>query len=266
MMIHERLSIADDTMLASYAEHIQRYEFALPFCQGARVLDAGCGTGYGARFLAANGAASVVAVDISEAALAEAEGGFALPNLRFERRDVETLADDPALVGRFDVVVNFENLEHVPHPERLIASAAEVLKPGGRYITSTPNGEISDRDARGKPVNPFHVEEYTQYQLETMLAGRFPERSYHGQWLTHSGRLRKIRARELFDQLCEAYYNPANRLGRAIRRLAGRPAAAPPRFTAGMDHYPGDHAIAPIASVAFPWPAEVLIAVARLAP
>lgn len=261
-MTHERLSLADQTILASYAEHIQRYEFALPHCRGKRVLDAGCGTGYGAHFLAANGAVSVVAVDISDAALAEARQHYQLPNLRYEKRNVEEFENAQELHGAFDVIINFENLEHVPHPERLVRGAAKILSPsGGKYVTSTPNGAISDRDEHGKPMNQHHVEEYTLDQLQALVSPHFGQISIHGQWLTHSGKLRKLRARELFDQLCEAYYNPLSRIGRSLKRLSGKAVAIPPQFTAGQDHYPGDHQIAPHDSGTFLWPPEVLIAV-----
>ena len=39
-MSYERLSLNDASIIASYAEHIQRYEFALQYCRGKRVLDA----------------------------------------------------------------------------------------------------------------------------------------------------------------------------------------------------------------------------------
>src|SRR5580698_10136591 len=103
----ERLSLGDKSLLYSYADHFLRYEWVLQFCRGRRVLDAGCGTGYGSHFLAANGASAVLAVDISEEALSEATQNYRLDNLRYERRDVETLGDDQALSGQFDVVVNF---------------------------------------------------------------------------------------------------------------------------------------------------------------
>ena len=58
-----------DELLA--AEHLARYEWAGGLAPGRRVLDAGCGTGYGAEMLAAAGAASVMGVD-SAAAVVEA--------------------------------------------------------------------------------------------------------------------------------------------------------------------------------------------------
>lgn len=261
-MTYERLSLNDESMIASYAEHIQRYEFALEYCRGKRVLDAGCGTGYGSHFLAANGARSVLALDISDEALNEARQNYRLDNLRYERRDVEMLGNDPALRGQFDVVVNFENLEHLRHPERLASGVAAILaQAGGTLITSTPNGAISDLDENGKPVNVFHVKEFTVEELWSLLSPHFERLSMYGQWLTHGGMLRKVRARELFEQLCEAYYNPMSRLGRMVKRLAGKKVAGPPQFTAGMDSFAGDYVIRPLEDGAFRWVPVVLLAV-----
>ena len=121
---YERLSLNDASIIGSYAEHIQRYEFALQYCRGKRVLDAGCGTGYGSYFLAANGAKSVLAVDISNEALDEAKQNYKADQLNYERGIVKALGDDPALRERFELVVNFENIDHLPHSKRLVGGAA----------------------------------------------------------------------------------------------------------------------------------------------
>lgn len=41
----------------------------------------------------------------------------------------------------FDAVFSVNLVEHVPNPERLFAEAARVLKPDGRCLVVTPNGE-----------------------------------------------------------------------------------------------------------------------------
>lgn len=55
----------------------------------------------------------------------------------------------PVEVGSFDVVLCTEVLEHVPHPERVIAEFARVLKPGGRLLLSAPLGS-------GLHQDPYH--------------------------------------------------------------------------------------------------------------
>jgi 2-polyprenyl-3-methyl-5-hydroxy-6-metoxy-1,4-benzoquinol methylase len=54
-------------------EHVQRYQFAVPFAQNRRVLDAACGNGYGAEMLATQGAGEVVGVDADAAAIDAAQ-------------------------------------------------------------------------------------------------------------------------------------------------------------------------------------------------
>ena len=44
--------------ISGYWAHLSIYHFALPFARGRRVLDAGCGAGYGAAYLARHGAQS----------------------------------------------------------------------------------------------------------------------------------------------------------------------------------------------------------------
>lgn len=235
----ERISHADESLFQFYAEHIQRYEFALPWCREKRVLDAGCGTGYGSYFLKKNGAASVHGIDISHQAIAEALHYYRLPNLTYALGDVEKLSAD-FKPNDFDVIVNFENLEHLHRPELLIKDAATLSR---TFITSTPNGENTIFDAKGNPSNPFHVKEFKLDELKLLISNHFEKIRFYGQYLTPVGRLRQLRSRELFEQLCEAYYNPAARVGRLIKRLSGRKAANPPRFNGPGDRLPGDFVI-----------------------
>ena len=51
------------------AEHLARYRWAGALVEGKRVLDAGCGTGYGSELLASQGAAEVVGVDVDADAI-----------------------------------------------------------------------------------------------------------------------------------------------------------------------------------------------------
>src|SRR4051794_31774872 len=72
------------------AEHLARYAWAGALVAGRRVLDAGCGLGYGAAALARAGAERVVGVDIAEAVV-EAARTSAGPKVELEVGDVREL-------------------------------------------------------------------------------------------------------------------------------------------------------------------------------
>jgi len=256
----ERLSLSDDSLLAGYAESIQRVEFSLPWCKGQRVLDAGCGSGYGAHYLAANGAAEVVAIDVSDDAIAEAKRQYARPNLRFETRDLEQL-DARSFDCPFNVVVNLETLPHLAAPDNFLAGATAAMSADGVFICSIPNGELVKTDEHGKPLYRYQHRTYSADQFKAILAAHFGTINLFGHWLTHEGMLRRRRAREVFDQLTEAYFNPMARIGRAIKRLAGKASLPPPAYTGAADSYRGDYAIAPLAQGRFGWAPTTLIAV-----
>src|SRR3954470_5460254 len=62
-------------------EHLARYTFAARLARGKRVLDAGCGAGYGAVELA-HAAQTVVGVDLAADAVDFAREHYRLPNLQ----------------------------------------------------------------------------------------------------------------------------------------------------------------------------------------
>ena len=71
-------------------EHLARYAFAVRLARGKRVLDVGCGAGYGSAELA-RAALSVTGADVAPEALEFAREHFALPNLRFEQASAAAL-------------------------------------------------------------------------------------------------------------------------------------------------------------------------------
>lgn len=259
----ERLSVGDGTFAPGYAVHIQRYAFADSHCKGRHVLDAGCGIGYGSRWLAMHGAASVTAVDLSEQALGEARRRFAHPAITYLQGDLHELDRIAGLPPKFDVVVNLENIEHLTHPEKFLRAVTARLAPsdGAQMIVSTPNGKLSRRDADGRLCNRFHVLEYTADEFHDLLSPLFSRVELHGQWETPEGLTRRERDREIFQQLCESYYNPASRAGRLIKRLLGRRVAPPPRFTGDGDSYRWEYEFAPLDQAPYPWEPPYILAV-----
>lgn len=150
-------------------EHLARYAFAARLARGKRVLDAGCGVGYGAAQLATT-ARRVVGLDRAGEAVALAQARYSAPRVAFLRGDCSAL---PFPAASFDLVVAFEVIEHLEHWERLIEEARRVLAPAGEFIVSTPN-RLYYGESRGTP-NPFHVHEFDHEEFADALRRHFPE-------------------------------------------------------------------------------------------
>ena len=146
------------------AEHVARYEWAAALAPGRRVLDAGCGTGYGAAILAVRGADRVLGVDVA-AAVVDAARSRGTARLEFDQADIARL---PHADASFDLITCFEVIEHVREPSAVLGELARVLAPGGVLAISSPNAD------RYPPRNPHHVREFTTSEFRALLAEAFP--------------------------------------------------------------------------------------------
>jgi SAM-dependent methyltransferase len=152
-------------------EHMARYAFAAGLARGKRVLDAGCGAGYGAAELA-EAAAWVVGADIAPEAIDFARQNYRRRNLFFERASCAAL---PNRAGSFDLVVAFEVIEHLAKWRELLVEARRVLTPGGQFVVSTPN-RLYYNESRGQEgPNPFHVHEFEFREFRAELEAVFPQ-------------------------------------------------------------------------------------------
>jgi 2-polyprenyl-3-methyl-5-hydroxy-6-metoxy-1,4-benzoquinol methylase len=145
------------------ARHRAAYLHARELARGRDVLDAGCGEGFGTVLLAET-ARSVLAVDYSATAIAAARAAHARPNLEFRQLDLYSL---PTLDRRFDLITNFQVLEHLTEPIGFLRALGSVLKPDGMLMLTTPNRLTTVSE------NPYHVREYTAEELRELLRTLF---------------------------------------------------------------------------------------------
>lgn len=119
----------------SEAEFVARYLWAAQLATGRRVLDAGCGAGYGCALLAAVGAEVVVGVSDAGEVLDSARSRMSTG----VRLDVAELHRLPYPDGDFDLIVCFDVLETLEEPGPVLDELVRVLAPGGIFLVSWPN-------------------------------------------------------------------------------------------------------------------------------
>ncbi|MEN1929595.1 class I SAM-dependent methyltransferase [Luteimonas sp. MJ250] len=168
MILEHYKSSPEDYVI--YLLHIATYDFAEQYTAGKRVLDYGCGSGYGAARIARN-AAHVTAVDVAQDAVDYARSQHQADNLRFDR--IDPTRPLPFADASFDTVLSFQVFEHVQDTSGYLSEIRRVLTPGGRLVLVTP-----DRSTRllplQKPWNRWHLKEYDSAGLRRRVERYFP--------------------------------------------------------------------------------------------
>jgi SAM-dependent methyltransferase len=146
-MIDERV-VPGSTDTGNLIKHIARYNFALAFARG-KILDAGCGVGYGSKILSMVG--DVEGCDIDLESIQEIDS----PNF-FQHDLVEPLS------SKYDTIVCFEVLEHIENIDLAVHNLKEALNPGGKLIFSLPLYEEYG-------FNPYHHHTFTFEQAKDLM-------------------------------------------------------------------------------------------------
>ncbi len=161
----ERLHAGGGLFGVDLARHRAAYVFAQSLARGRRVLDLGCGSGYGAAEL------SVVAPGLVGIDRVAPDAASRVDTIQFLRADIGAL---PIQSHSFDLIVSFQVIEHLEDPSEYLGAVARMLRPEGTALFTTPNILTSDRE------NPFHLHEYEASELETAVGRYFGDVEMQG--------------------------------------------------------------------------------------
>lgn len=71
------------------------------------------------------------------------------PSAEFQIQDIRQLHLRKEFTSRFDVAICCEAIEHIIDDRKLMRDIAQCLKPGGKFLLTTPNFDL-------KPIDPAH--------------------------------------------------------------------------------------------------------------
>lgn len=161
-----------------YLFHIATYRFCLPFVKNRRVLDFGCGSGYGTHLLSSD-CEKITGIDISADAIAYARDHYQKDNLEYlQVNDIEAEAL-PFEDNAFDAVISFQVIEHIGQVEKYLSEIRRVLRSNGKLVIATP-----DRTTRlfpgQRPWNVYHLTEYSPDSFASLMTNFFPATELYG--------------------------------------------------------------------------------------
>ena len=146
-----------------------RYEWIVrqlgPEFVGKKVLDLGCGDG-ALTYVAAKAGYIVTGIDNEalgiELARANLKAADPQNNLSYEFLTASAY-ELPFADESFDAIMHCEVFEHLAEPEKMLREARRVLKPGGKFVMTTPHRLVEI------PKDPNHVKEYFPGEVKQIL-------------------------------------------------------------------------------------------------
>ncbi len=158
----ERVSQSDVSDNFVFQRSYLAYVEAAKLISG-NVLEIGTGSGYGIELLSSK-ADKFLTIDKFESTVG-AEASKTIENVDFRQMNVPPLngLDD----NQFDFVVSFQVIEHIKKDTAFVKEIHRVLKPGGKFIHTTPNKKMS------LSRNPWHIREYSVNELADLLTAIF---------------------------------------------------------------------------------------------
>ncbi|EAR07397.1 class I SAM-dependent methyltransferase [Reinekea blandensis] len=152
-----------------YLFHKASYELALPYCKDKKVIDLGCGSGYGSTFIT-KVSKNYTGVDVSNEAVLYAQERYGNNNTTFMK--ISSSEPLPFSDNSFDTALSFQVIEHVKLPDSYLQEAKRILKPNGTLIIITPD-KANRLLCIQQPWNRWHLVEYSLDELKALAGKQF---------------------------------------------------------------------------------------------
>jgi len=200
--MHHSKYTYDERYRAGYREKLSGYEFArwvaldhffrkvINVTEPKNILDYGCGNGLFYPLLQLlYPHAEIFGADISSVAIEQLQGKYVEFSGRtcVIHKNKTNFAD-----GFFDMVVSIEVMEHVDDLQAYIAEIFRLLKPGGKFIWTTPCGNKYSIE---------HIYSYAKRLIERTSEG-------YGRWKWEDpGHLRRLKSDEIEHILLQSGFS-----------------------------------------------------------
>ena len=132
--------------------HLCRYHWVCrELKRTMRVLDCGCGSGYGTQIISFK-CENVIGIDGDKEAIEFAKRSYESDRLKFFNVDILSEWAEKNKES-FDAIACLEVIEHIPDTDKFMQSIHKLLRKNGFVMISTPS-------KRKDIVNPHHVKEF----------------------------------------------------------------------------------------------------------
>jgi SAM-dependent methyltransferase len=164
------------------AQHLKPYEFVKNRVRGKRILEIGCGDGYGSAYLA-EAAQEVIGIDYDRQTILRAQQKYKAQNLAFSCMEATGLELPD---NYFDIICSFQVIEHIPQDglKQYLREARRVMKDSGEFCLSTLNLSNAMKSGQAYAKNPAHTKEFILAELRDLLTSVFPKVEIYGLYLT----------------------------------------------------------------------------------
>ncbi len=192
----ERIDPRNDSVVE--VAHKAIYYFGQRWIQeNDRVLDIGCGAGYGSDIFREIHNIEYLGLDYSPAAIQFAKNNFANDHIRFQRMNMDLLRKNPNHLGysrHFDFVFASNSMEHFCEAQELLGAISALITQSGVFLMAVPPIPM-DGQSDG---NPFHLTHLTAVTWSKLLLNHFKKVD------TYSHLTKELPAKEQIFQLSPA--------------------------------------------------------------